>query len=326
MPSLCFIEGNAVFGKDRGFIKSENQAMLIPTSCGKRPLVSVIILTCNNKQLVMQCLHSLSHVVYQNLEIIVVDNASADGTSRLILERFPKTKIVRSERNLGYAGGNNLGIKNANGIYLLLLNDDTLVDPHFISRLIEAMEAESRAALGSCKIYMIKGNIIQYAGGFIDEMGYPLMRGCGEEDKGQYDKLDEVDWASGSCMIIRRRCLDEIGSLDDSFYLYYEDTDLSYRARQKGYKVIYIPMAIIRHHGSATTRRHWRYQIFSTRNRFRFLLRHFGRARTAKAIAWDFYHATPRKVPYLFIALLWAYPSLLSTIIKKDTQYNRSEG
>lgn len=280
------------------------------------PKVSVIIPTSNNKQLLVECLYSLAKVEYGDLEIIVVDNASSDGTSNIIYEKFPSVKVVRSDRNLGYARGSNLGIRHAKGTYLILLNDDTLVDPMFVSRLVDAMEIESSAALGSCKIYMIIGKIIQYAGGFIDKNGYPVMRGCGEEDKGQYDRLEGVEWASGSCMIIRRKCLEEIGLLDDSFYFYYEDTDLSFRAREAGYNVIYIPMSIIWHYGSVTTRRHRRYQVFSTRNRFRFLLRHFGSARTARAIAWDCIHTSPRKVPYLFVGLLWSYSSLLSAMFK----------
>lgn len=301
------------------FRNLQHERALDPTNDGIiMPSVSVIIPTSNSKQLVIQCLYSIARAVYQNLEIIVVDNASSDGTSNLILERFPNVKILRSERNLGYAIGNNLGIRNSSGTYLILLNDDTLVDPHFISGLIEGMEAEPRAALGSCKIYGMRGKVLQYAGGFMSKTGYPIMRGCWEEDKGQYDRLEEVEWASGACMVIRRKYLEEIGLFDESFRFYYEDTDLSFRARKAGYKVLYIPMASIKHYGSATTSRHRRYQVFSTTNRFRFLLRHFGSTFTARAIAFNFLHATPRKIPYLIIALIWIYPSLLSIIFIKE--------
>ena len=285
------------------------------------PFVSVIIPTCNNKQFVIRCLDSLAKVDYRNFEIIVVDNASSDGTSGLILKEFPYVRIIRSDVNLGYARGNNLGIRNAKGTYLILLNDDTRVDPHFIFRLVEAMEAEPMAALGSCKIYMMNRNALQYAGGFIDGMGYPLMRGCGEEDKGQYDLPVDIDWASGACMIIKRKYLDHIGLLDEAYNSYYEDTDLSLRAHQNGYKVIYIPKAVIRHYGSATTRRHRRYQVFSVRNRFRFLLKHFECKYIVKAIVWDFFHTPALKAPYLLVALIWSSPSLLSTMFNPSKKY-----
>jgi hypothetical protein len=285
------------------------------------PMVSLVIVTSNNKRILTECLYSVNSVEYSNLEVIVVDNGSSDGTSSLISEKFPRVRIIRSERNLGYAAGNNLGIRNARGSYIILLNDDTMVEPQFITRLVEAMEIEPRAALGSCKIYGMKGKRLQYAGGFIGNMGYPLMRGFGEEDKGQYNNVTEVEWASGACMIIRRKLLDEIGYLDDSFYFYYEDTDLSFRARKAGYKVIYIPTAVIRHQGAATTRRHWRYKVFGNRNHIKFLLRHFGSAYTARAIAWDLWNISPYRAPYLLIALLWNCPELFSAMfkLKKDS-------
>jgi hypothetical protein len=252
------------------------------------------------------------------MEIIVVDNASTNGTAALISHQFPNIKIIRSNRNVGAAGGFNLGIKHAKGTYLILLNDDTIVESNFIYRLVEAMESEPRAALGSCKIYMIRGKIIQYAGGYINKRGYPIMRGCGEEDKDQYNRIEEVDWASSACMIIRKKCIEEIGLFDNSYYIYYDDTDLSLRAKEVGYKVIYIPMAIIRHYGSATSHKYRRFRVFSIRNRFRFLLKHFGSMYTAKAIAWDFIHVTPQKVPYLLVAIIWNYPLLLEAMLRSS--------
>ncbi|MGQ9469595.1 MAG: glycosyltransferase family 2 protein [Nitrososphaerales archaeon] len=301
--------GLEAFGRDFSIAYSQYEE--------DKPKVSLIILTCNNKQILAKCLNSVVAIKYRNLEVIVVDNASSDGTSKLISENFSNVKIVRSERNLGYAGGNNLGIRNARGDYVILLNDDTIVDPKFVSRLVEGMEAEPRATLGSCKIYGMKGRVIQYAGGFINDKGYPIMRGYGEEDNGQYDRLGEVEWASGACMIIRRECLEKIGLFDYSFFIYYEDTDLSFRARKAGYKVIYIPSTIIRHSGSTTTRRHWRYNVYGNRNRIRFLLKHFGKEQTAKAIAWDLWNISPLKNPYLFIALIWNYPMLLSAVFHR---------
>lgn len=280
------------------------------------PLVSIIIPTCNNKGLLAKCLCSVSRLDYSNLETIVVDNASSDDTSKLVLERFPGVKILRSERNLGFAAGSNLGIRNAKGTYLIILNDDLVVEPHFVSRLVEAMEAEPRAALGSCKIYDMRreGKIFQNAGGFINNLGYPIARGCGEIDRGQYNRLDEVEWVPGGCTIMRKKCLEAIGLFDDSFFVYYEDTDLSFRARKAGYKVIYIPTTFSWHWGCGVTKRHWRYKVYGNRNRIRFLLRYFGSTLTARAIAWDLWNISPGRAPYLLIALFWNYPILLSAM------------
>jgi hypothetical protein len=285
------------------------------------PCVSVIIVTCNNKKILAQCLNSVTAVDYENIEIIVIDNGSSDGTSKFVSEHFPYVKLVRSNKNLGYAAGNNLGMKNANGTYLILLNDDTIVEPQFIDRLVRAMEAEPRAALGSCKIYMIRGKTLLYAGGYTDKRGYPVMRGCGEEDVGKYDMVEEVEWASGACMIIRSEYLQYIGFLDESFHFYYEDTDLSFRARRLGYKVIYIPNAVIRHIGSTTTQRHWRYQVFSSRNHIRFLLRHFGRSYAARSIALQLRYISPRKAPFLLISLIWNWHLIVSAIFKPKNNH-----
>lgn len=230
--------------------------------------VSIIILNFNGKDYILDCLKSVKELITTNLELqlVIVDNASTDGSSELIKKFASRScKIIQNEKNLGYTGGNNVGIKYAteNGSdYVMLLNSDTIVDKNLLISTIEVMEGDQAIGVLGTKIYFFpgkeyhqnryeekdRGKVFWYAGGKIDWQNLILThRGVDEVDNGQYDKQIETDFITGCCLLTKREVLEKIGALDDRYYLYLEDADLSQRIKLAGYRLVYSPVAKLWH-------------------------------------------------------------------------------
>lgn len=238
-------------------------------------LVSIVILNWNRKSDTQECLASLARIKTSfKLEIIVVDNASTDG-SRIEIRRLLKkisfnkknfrSELIKNKENLGFCGGNNIGIKHAlnhGAEWVLLLNNDTLVDEDFLVNLIKEVQRDSKVGIACPKIYFApgyefkkevysskdKGKVIWYAGGVIDwDNVYGSNHGVDEVDEGQYDRVHEVDFATGACMLISRCVLENVGYLDEKYFMYFEDSDLCQRAKREEFKVIYVPAAKVWH-------------------------------------------------------------------------------
>ncbi len=216
------------------------------------PLVFVILVNWNGKNVTIECLDSLAKVSYKNFRIIVVDNASSDGSATAIRERHPGAIVLEQERNLRFAGGNNAGIRYAlehNAELVCLLNNDTTVDSEFLSHLVSGIQTDRKIGITTPKIYYHDDpNRIWFAGGSIS-MWTGTMKHIGirEEDRGQYDASSEVDYATGCCILIRRDVIEKVGLLDESFFMYTEDADWSMRVRRAGYSVVYEPSANVWH-------------------------------------------------------------------------------
>ena len=215
------------------------------------PTVAIIILNWNNPRDTLACLDSVSHLTYQPMRVIVVDNGSTDGSASTIASCYPQVEIVRSKENLGYAGGNNLGMRAAlsQGCdYFWLLNDDILAAPESLSLLVSAAQAQPAAGMLGPMVY-IRGeqNRILSAGGLIEKEGIPSQRGMGELDDGRYNGVTEVDYVSGCALLISRYAVDRIGMLDEDFFAYHEEIEWCYRARQTGMKVLFVPKALAWH-------------------------------------------------------------------------------
>ena len=230
----------------------------------QQPVVSIIIPHTAGTEILIDCLDSLARGCGgPEAEIILVDNASSDGSVAEAYERFPNMRVLRLEQNRGYAGGCNRGIEAANGRYVLLLNDDTEVDAACVRELVETAEAEP--SIGACqpKIRSLQDRSqFEYsgaAGGLMDVYGYPFSRGRimdhVEDDEGQYDEAAEIFWASGVCMLIRKSVLDEVGAFDETFFAYMEEIDLSWRINLGGFRVVYVPTAIVYHIGGYSLER-----------------------------------------------------------------------
>lgn len=217
-------------------------------------LVTVIIVNYNGLSHLKECLDSLRVQTLRDFEVILVDNASSDGSVGFVKENYPEVKIIKNQRNLGYGGGNNAGIKVSRGKYVVLLNNDTKVDPQWLQKLVEAAQKDETIGMCASKIlnYYHPG-IIDNAGLLMYRDGIGRGRGRLEKDTGQYNSEEEVFFPSGCAGLYRRAMLDEIGPLDEDFFLYVEDVDIGLRGRLAGWRCVYVPDAVVYHKYSATT-------------------------------------------------------------------------
>lgn len=217
--------------------------------------VAVVILNFKVKDETVKCLESVKKSNYGDLEIIVVDNNSGDGLAEE-MKRFPDICFIQNRGNLGYTGGNNIGIKAAlqdKADYVFLLNPDTTIDRNTIGNLIAAAEREDVGILGP-KVLFADGKTIWYAGGTID-LANVLggHRGIDEKDLGQYNKVEETGSVSGGAMMVKNKVFEKIGLFDERYFLYYEDSDFCYRAKKAGFKLLYVPTAIVYHANAKST-------------------------------------------------------------------------
>lgn len=224
----------------------------------KFPRVAVVILTWNGKELLRDCLLSFKKNSYPNFFIIVVDNHSSDDTFSMLKIQFPEVIIVVNEDNLSFAEANNRGILRAlreKADLVLLMNNDTVVDPDFVQNLVQVFKNDPKIGIAGPKIYYhSEPDKIWFAGGKISlATGIIKHIGIREIDKGQYDKSMETDYIAACSIIIKREVFEKIGYLDNKFRIYCEDADFCLRAKNAGYRVVYVPEAKVWHKISAST-------------------------------------------------------------------------
>jgi GT2 family glycosyltransferase len=216
------------------------------------PLIYVIVLSWNGKDDTMGCLSSLESAVSDRVRVLVVDNASTDGTYEAVRENFPWAEILRNEENLGFPGGNNVGIRYAleeGAEYVVLLNNDTVVDREFVAALLEAAKTDPRAGFLSSKIYYFDPpDVLWFAGGkFSVATGRSLHIGYGEKDTGQYDEIREIERSCGCSMMVTRRLLEEVGLMEEKLFLYGEEVEWMLRALKKGFRALFVPGSKVWH-------------------------------------------------------------------------------
>lgn len=236
---------------------------------------SVIVLAWNGLQYLPACLDALVAQDYADFETIVVDNGSTDGSADFVAEHYPQVRLIRNEHNLGFAAGNNVGLRAATGDVLVMLNQDTVVQPGWLAALVGALEDEAVGVAG-CKILYPDGETIQHAGGWIEwPLGLAHHYGQGEQDTGQWSVHRAVEYVTGAAMAFRRDVLERVGFLDEEFWPgYFEDADFCLRVRKAGYEIWYTPEAILTHVESAShTSQVFMWQAHH-RGRMRFLLKH----------------------------------------------------
>ena len=231
----------------------------------EKPVLSIVIVSWNVREDLRECLQSLlreegSRLESGEIEIIVVDNASTDGTAKMIEREFPQVKLLVNLQNLGYTKANNIGINHSRGKYILLLNPDTIVHQGALQALIDCAESHPEAGIIGAKLLNPDGSVQRSARSFPDIgaglfrntflgrlfPNNPFVRRYLLADFG-YDEVREVDWVSGAAMLVRRDLIERIGGLDERFWAYCEDVDLCWRAWQAGYKVLFCPNAVITH-------------------------------------------------------------------------------
>lgn len=217
------------------------------------PLLSIIIPNWNGARFLPTCLDALAKQTYPNLEIIIVDNASHDGSQELIKTRYPHVTLVELAENRGFTGACNMGMQAAKGDFIALLNNDTEVEPNWASAVINAFDRHPEAGSIASKMLLFdKRDHIHTAGDFFTTDGRAGNRGVWQRDKGQFDREEYVFSACGGSSVYRKTMLDQIGLLDDDFFFSGEDVDLGWRAQLTGWRCLYTPEAIVYHHLSAT--------------------------------------------------------------------------
>ncbi|MBS1504468.1 MAG: glycosyltransferase family 2 protein, partial [Bacteroidetes bacterium] len=224
------------------------------------PKVAIVILNWNGVKYLRQFLPSVLSSSWPNLDIIVGDNGSTDGSVEFLQKEFPQVHIICNDKNYGFTGGYNRVLEKVDADYFILLNSDVEVHPGWIAPVIELMESDPLIAAAAPKIisFADKDHFEHAgaAGGFIDKTGYIFCRGRMfyeiEADKGQYDKSDEVFWASGAAMFIKKHCWVESGGFDDRFFAHMEEIDLCWRLKNMGYKVMYCAESVVYHVGGGT--------------------------------------------------------------------------
>ena len=214
------------------------------------PVVTIITINYNQTGLTCALLDSLRQVTYPDVEVIVVDNHSREDPTRVISEKYPEVKLIVSRENLGFAGGNNLGIRASTGDYLMFLNNDTEVNPDFLQPLVALFESNPMAGAASAKIlYYNSGETIQYAGSTrIDPFtGRSKRIGYMEKDQGQYSAIRETDLVHGAAMMVPRRVIDNVGMMPEFFFLYYEEVDWCESIKKAGHKIFVVPESKVYH-------------------------------------------------------------------------------
>lgn len=222
------------------------------------PVVTVVVLNWNNAQDTIDCVESVLSCTYPGLRILLVDNGSSDGSEAVLRARFPGIPLLQTGENLGFAGGNDAGIRRAlsDGAELvLLLNNDTTVDPGFVDALVTAARAHPGAGMLCPKIlFHDRPDVLWYAGAsFHPWLGWGRHRGHGQVDRGQFDRLEETGRPTGCALLVTRALCERVGLLREDFFCYAEDLEWGIRARKAGFSVLYVPASRVWHRVSRST-------------------------------------------------------------------------
>lgn len=252
-----------------------------------KPRISIISVNYNGLDLTRAMIRSLRRHVTAPLEIVIVDNGSERDEAALLRDEFPDITAIRSERNLGFAGGNNLGIRSARGNYLLLLNNDTEVEDDSLHFLCETLDRDPRIGAVCPKIrFFAPPRAIQFAG--YTPLTHITLRnaliGFGQADDGRFDTPHDTPYAHGAAMMVRREAIGQAGPMPEMYFLYYEELDWSVRITDAGFRIAYDPRCTVYHKESATTGRQSSLRsYYLTRNRLLFARRN--RRGTARALS-----------------------------------------
>lgn len=258
---------------------------------------SVIVLSWNGMKYLEGCLNAVLSQDYLDFEVIVVDNGSTDGSADFVAKRYPQVRLIRNERNLGFAAGNNVGLRAAKGDVLVLLNQDVIVKPDWLTALVDALADEQVGIVGA-KLLEADGRTLSHGGGYLQwPLAMGLHTGTGEVDQGQHEKAMDVEYVTAASLALKRSVLDGIGLLDERFYpAFYEDVDLCWQARRAGWRVRYEPRAVALHDEASSTRHHWPSRhYYHYRNRLLFVLKHF----TPSRILEEFVPAEEERILHL---------------------------
>ncbi|HTX88207.1 MAG TPA: glycosyltransferase family 2 protein [Bacteroidales bacterium] len=275
------------------------------------PLVSIITVNYNHAAVTCELLESLRGITYPNTEVIVVDNGSPDEDPSVIGERFPEVRLIRSPENTGFAGGNNLGIRQARGTYILFLNNDTEVAPGFLEPLVNKLESDPAIGAVSPQIrYFHQPDTLQFAG--FKGINPYTVRGKGvafrEKNDGRFDRDTQTAYVHGAAMMVPVRVMREVGLMAECFFLYYEELDWSNRITRAGYRLWYVHDSVVFHKESVTAGKLSPAKVYYlNRGRLLFLRRNIHGLRFITAVA--------------FLLLVSIPKNTLLYLVKGQTEY-----
>jgi len=238
---------------------------------------SIIVLNYNAGTLLENCLDSVSKTNSNDYEIILVDNASHDQSHLKCKERFPEIILIENKINLGFCEGNNVGIREAKGDFIVFLNPDTEVEPEWLNELHKAYEAFGEGLYQPKLKDLEDRQRFNTTGNMLTPFGFIFLRGFYEKDVGQYENIEPISYCSGSCLFIPHKILEKIGFFDPYLFAYYEDTSLSWKAAMLGIKSYYVPKAIVYHKSGYSFKKNTKKVYLLQRNRWYLLLTHFSR-------------------------------------------------
>ncbi|MDI9548518.1 MAG: glycosyltransferase family 2 protein [Chloroflexota bacterium] len=252
--------------------------------------LSIIIVNWNTRDLLAACLESVAAEIARmgegEAETFVVDNASTDGSPEMVRERFPWVRLLESRQNLGFAAGNNLALQHARGESILLLNPDTIVTEGALVRLWQTLAAQPMAGITGAQLLNADGSLQVSTGVFpclwselplINRRLSPLRGAFRVKTPHEETEVQSVDWVSGACLMIKRAVVEAIGPLDESFWLYTEETDWCYRARAAGWDVLLVPQARVYHLARAASgQRYVLTMLHFYQSKVRFVHKHYG--------------------------------------------------
>jgi GT2 family glycosyltransferase len=245
------------------------------------PKVSVIIVNFNGRHLLERLCESLARQTLPADEIILVDNASVDGSVASVRRKFSDVIVVELPINTGFAGGNNAGFARAKGDYIALLNSDTTVNERWLAELVGVLDADEGVGAAVPKIYLASANPrIDQAGAEFNNLGNIWGRGLNQSDHGQFDTVAEVPALTGCSAIVRRQALRGEALFDTRLFMYHEELDLTFRLRSRGYSIIYVPTAVVHHEMMQSIRNNCPQprlfqQFYCNRNRVKLLAKYY---------------------------------------------------
>ena len=252
------------------------------TKSNLNPLVSIIILNYNAGNLLLNCVDSVFKSTYPNFEVLVVDNISTDNSHVVCKKKFEKIHLIENKENLGYCEGNNVGIRNANGEFVVILNPDTIVEPNWLNHLMSAYN-EFGEGLYQPKFFSLnEKHVLQSTGNMLHIFGFGFAKDKGKIDDKKMESVEKINYASGTCLFTSKIVLDKIGLLDPFLFLYHDDLDLGWRAAHIGINSFYVPKSIIYHAESYSIKWSSKKFYWLERNRKYCLLTHYSKETYAK--------------------------------------------
>jgi GT2 family glycosyltransferase len=242
------------------------------------PLITIIIVNYNAGKLLLNCVESVFSSSNGNYEVIVVDNCSTDNSHLECKTKFNKIKLIENSENLGYCEGNNIGIKNASGDYLLILNPDTIIESDLIEQFLDASRNYGEALFQGKNVAIDNDNILRSTGNWINLFGFGFARDKGSKESNTFSDVEEINYASGTCLFTSTETMKKIGLFDPFLFLYHDDLDLGWRALCLNIKSFFIPTIKIRHVSSYNLKWSSKKFFWLERNRKYCLLTHYSQS------------------------------------------------